>query len=94
MAASLHDRDVALAGKAFQPGLEILGDVAQHLPAHWIELPVGIEEADHQLGLLERMERRRQSESPSSPIGPSPGPARSGRARESMSKLVNAGNFC
>ena len=36
------------------PALELFSGAAQHVAADWIDLPVGVEEADDPLGLLER----------------------------------------
>ena len=59
----LNDRDIALAGPTFEPGLKVLGNAAQHVSAHQIELPVGLEKADNPLRLLERLDQ---------PIGQNP----------------------
>ena len=45
----------------FQPALKLLGNVAQRVPAHRVMLPVGVEEADDVLRLLERLNQRASS---------------------------------
>ena len=52
---SLYHWDVALFRPLLQPALKLLGNVPEHMPAHRIKLPVGIEEADDAFGLLERL---------------------------------------
>jgi hypothetical protein len=33
--------------------LELIGDTAKRVPAYWVELPIGVEEADYAFWLLE-----------------------------------------
>jgi hypothetical protein len=47
-----QNRDTSLLRPAFHPLLELLGDAAQEVPAHRVELSVHIEEADDPLRLL------------------------------------------
>ena len=49
----LHDRDVALRRPLLDPALKLLGDVAQAVARHRVELTVRAEEAHDSLGLLE-----------------------------------------
>jgi hypothetical protein len=51
---SLRNRDVPFLRPPFQPALKLLGNVAQRVPAHRVMLPVGVEEADDALRVLER----------------------------------------
>src|SRR5207244_12387120 len=39
------------------PVLELAGDLAQHIPAHRILLAISVEETDHSLGQLKRLEQ-------------------------------------
>ena len=50
---SLRNRDVPFLRPPFQPALKLLGNVAQRVPAHRVKLPVGVEEADDALRLLD-----------------------------------------
>src|SRR5262245_17683191 len=52
-----HNRDVPLARPSLQPGLELLGNATQCVSAYGIELPLGVEEADDPLWLLERLDQ-------------------------------------
>ena len=52
---SLRNRDVPFLRPPFQPALKLLGNVAQRVPAHRVMLPVGVEEADDALRVLERL---------------------------------------
>src|SRR5215469_14934032 len=51
----VDDRDAALRGSLFHPALKLVGDVAQGIPCYRVKLPIGVEEADHSLRLLERL---------------------------------------
>jgi hypothetical protein len=37
------------AAQGFKPGLKLLSNAPQRIPAHWIELPIRIEEANDAL---------------------------------------------
>lgn len=50
-----HNRDVPLCRPSLQPGLKLLGNAPQRIPAHRIELPICVEEANDALWLLERL---------------------------------------
>jgi hypothetical protein len=65
-----HNRDVPLAGPRLQPGLELLGNPPQRVPAHWIELPIGVEEPNHPLRLLERLNQPIQQDAIKATIVP------------------------
>jgi hypothetical protein len=58
---SLRNGDVPFLRPPFQPALKLLGNVAQRVPAHRVMLPVGVEEADDALRLLERLNQRASS---------------------------------
>src|SRR5262249_19349386 len=53
----LENRDVPFLRPILEPRLKLLGNAAQDLPANWIDLPVGIEEPDHPLWLLKRLDQ-------------------------------------
>ena len=58
IAASLrgfHNWNLPLARPRPQPGLELLGNAPQRIPAHWIELPIRVEETNDALWLLKRL---------------------------------------
>ena len=55
----------------FQPALKLLGNVAQRVPAHRVELPVGVEEADDALRLLERLNQPVHQDAIKAPVMPS-----------------------
>ena len=50
---SFHNWDVPLACPSLQPSLELLGNAPQRVPAHWVQLPIRVEEANDALWLLE-----------------------------------------
>ena len=50
---SFDDWDAPLACLSLQPSLELLGNAPQRVPAHWVKLPIRIEEANDPLWLLE-----------------------------------------
>src|SRR5215470_10125373 len=58
----VHHGNVPSFGPAFDPLLELFGDAAQHIPAHRVEPPVGIEETDDPLRLLERLDQAVQQD--------------------------------
>jgi hypothetical protein len=37
-----HNRDLPLCCPSLEPGLKLLGDAPEGIPAHWIELPIRI----------------------------------------------------
>src|ERR1700719_2360727 len=53
------NRYVALLRPPFQPALKLVGNVPQHVPAHRVKLPVGVEKANHAFRLLERLNHSR-----------------------------------
>src|SRR6516162_7318372 len=54
---SLDDRGVPLVGLSLHPDLKLVGGATQHVSADRIEVPIGIEEPDHSLGLLKRLDQ-------------------------------------
>ena len=52
---SFDNWDAPLACPRLQPSLELLGNAPQRVPAHWVQLPIRIEEANDALWLLERL---------------------------------------
>ena len=68
---SLYHWDVALFRPLLQPALKLLGNVPEHMPAHRIKLPVGIEEADDAFGLLERLNQTVQQDAIEATVLPS-----------------------
>jgi hypothetical protein len=51
----VHDRNIALGRSFRHPALKFVSDAAQSVPRHRVELAVRIEEPDHPLRLLERL---------------------------------------
>jgi len=51
--------------------LKLLGNVAQRVPAHRVKLPVGVEEADDALRLLERLNQPVQQDAIKASVMPS-----------------------
>ena len=68
---SLRNRDVPFLRPPFQPALKLLGNVAQRVPAHRVKLPVGVEEADDTLRLLEGLNQPVQQDAIKAPVMPS-----------------------
>ena len=68
---SLRNRDVPFLRPPFQPALKLLGNVARRVPAHRVKLPVGVEEADDALRLLERLNQPVQQDAIKAPVMPS-----------------------
>jgi hypothetical protein len=62
--------DVPLFRPPFQPPRQLLGNVAQRVPAHRVKLPVGVEEADDALRLLERLDQAVQQDAIKAPVTP------------------------
>ena len=52
-----HDRSLPSVGLLLHPALELFSGGAQHIAADRIDLPVAVEEADHPLRLLERLDQ-------------------------------------
>jgi len=50
---SFHNRDASLCRPVFDPILKLLGNIAQRLAGYRIDFPIGVEESDNALGLLE-----------------------------------------
>ena len=65
-----HHRDVPLCRPRLQPGLKLLSNAPQRIPAHWIELPIRIEEANDALWLLERLNQSVQQDAVKATIVP------------------------
>src|SRR5271165_2845040 len=65
-----HNRDVPLFSPRLQPGLKLLGNAAQCIPAHWIQLPIRAEEANDALWLLERLNQSIQQDAVKATIVP------------------------
>jgi hypothetical protein len=65
-----HNRDVPLSRPSVQPGLKLLGNAPQRIPAHWIELPIRVEEANDALWLLERLNQPIQQDAVKATIVP------------------------
>src|SRR5947209_554068 len=53
----LNDRSIPSVGLVLHPVLELFGGAAQHISADRIDPPVGVEKADHPLGLLKRLDQ-------------------------------------
>jgi hypothetical protein len=53
----LDDRSLPSVGLLLHPALELFSGGAQHIAADRIDLPVAVEEANHPLGLLERLDQ-------------------------------------
>src|SRR5215831_13382388 len=68
---SLGNRDIPLLRPSFQPTLRLLGDVPQHVPAHRVKLPIGVEEADNAFRLLEKLNQPVQQDAIKAPALPS-----------------------
>src|SRR6516162_4406289 len=51
-----QNRSAPFLRSVHDPVLELSGDVPQHVAADRIYFPVGVEKADHPLGLLERLD--------------------------------------
>src|SRR3984893_2548929 len=51
----VEDRDIALGRSFFHPSLKFVRDAAQSVACHRVELAIRIEEPDHSLRLLERL---------------------------------------
>jgi len=60
---SFQDGCTPFLGPVHDPVLELLGDIPQHIPAHGVLLPIGVEEANHPLRLLERLDQSVQQDS-------------------------------
>jgi hypothetical protein len=67
---SLGNRDIPLVRPSFQPALKLLGNIPQHVPAHRVKLPVGVEEADDAFRLLERLNQPVQQDAIKAPPWP------------------------
>src|SRR6516162_7708368 len=65
-----HNRDVPLCRPSLQPGLKLLGNAPQRIPAHRIKLPICVEEANDALGLLERLNQPIQQDAVKATIVP------------------------
>jgi hypothetical protein len=50
------------------PVLELVGDVAEHVAAHGVLIPVGVEEPDHTFGLLEGLDKAVEQDPVEAPI--------------------------
>ena len=66
----LHDRDVALRRPLLDPALKLLGDVAQGVARHRVQLTIRTEEADNSFGLLERLNQAIQQDAIETAIMP------------------------
>src|SRR6266567_1763340 len=53
----LDDRDIALGCSLLHPLLKFVSDAAQRIPCHRVQLAIRIEEPDHPLRLLERLDQ-------------------------------------
>src|SRR5438552_11122362 len=53
----LDDWGIPSVGLFLHPVLELFGGAAQHISADRIDPPVGVEKADHPLGLLKRLDQ-------------------------------------
>jgi hypothetical protein len=53
---SFQDWGIPFLRTILHPVLELLGDVAQHIPAHGVLIPIGAEESNHALGLLKGLD--------------------------------------
>ena len=51
----VQNRNASLLCPTLQPVLELIGNATQRVPAHRIELPIRVEEANDALWLLERL---------------------------------------
>jgi hypothetical protein len=67
----LRDRYVPLLRPPFQPALKLLGNVAQHVSAHWVKLSIGVEKANHPFRLLERLNQTVQQYAIKTTVSPS-----------------------
>ena len=65
------NRYVALLRPPFQPALKLVGNVPQHVPAHRVKLPVGVEKANHAFRLLERLNQSVQQDAIKATVLPS-----------------------
>lgn len=57
-----QDRNAPFASPRFDPGMVLVGDVAQQLPRNRVLVPVAREEPDHTFGLLERLNQSVQQQ--------------------------------
>src|SRR5579862_3982232 len=67
---SIEHRDAPSVRPLLNPPLEVFGNVAQDLAAHRINLPIGVEEADRALGLLERLNQTVEQNAIEAPVVP------------------------
>src|ERR1700689_4443861 len=63
-----ENRSAPLLGSVLQPILVLIGDIRQGLSGHPFSIAIDIEEAQHALGLLERLDQSSQQESVETPI--------------------------
>src|ERR1700684_1712452 len=63
----LQNRCVPLLRAVYDPVLKLSGNLVKHVPAHWIPLPVRIEETDYSFRLLKRLNQAVEQE----PVGAS-----------------------
>jgi hypothetical protein len=65
-----RNRDVSFARPSLEPGLELLGNPPQRVPAHRIELPIRVEKANDALRLLEGLNKSIQQDAIKTAIMP------------------------
>src|SRR5271166_1269251 len=51
-----QDGGTPFLGTILYPMVELISDLPQHIPAHWILIPISAEETHHPLGLLEGLD--------------------------------------
>src|ERR1700730_10973655 len=66
----VEDRDIALGRSFFHPSLKFVRDAAQSVACHRVELAIRIEEPDHSLRLLERLNQSIQQNAVEAAIVP------------------------
>src|SRR5262249_56348516 len=65
-----QNRNPSLLCPTLQPVLELIGNATQRVPAHRIELPIRVEEANDALWLLERLNQPIQQDAVKATIVP------------------------
>src|ERR1700692_2406667 len=65
----LQNRRVPLLGTVGHPVLELIGNLVQYVAGHTFSLPIRIEETDHALGLLKRLDQSVQKQPVETTIG-------------------------
>src|SRR5262249_12974302 len=65
---SVQEGDVPCLGSVLDPVMELIGDVAEGVPAHPLMIPVRVKEPDDPLGLLERLDEPIEQDAIEAPV--------------------------